>query len=191
MARSADLAERLGQLVLAAREPAGKSPPPATSFLARARKEAKNTAPTALALAPSASGFPVLLRTQGRAQNSLRSLRSLRSNKLRESDHVSRLRREPLGSCAARRRRGAEPSSRTANSRTSASEPLWLARQQGQKARPDPEAPDPEAPLRVVRQEQLVAQLRQMGATPEQLEALAAELRGEKPKQFKRRFASK
>jgi hypothetical protein len=49
---------------------------------------------TALAPAPGGSGVPEHRKNPGAAQN---SLRSLRSNKLRESDHVSRLRREPLG----------------------------------------------------------------------------------------------
>jgi hypothetical protein len=45
--------------------------------------------------AASASGFPGRFEcsTRGHAQNSLRSLRSLRSDKLRESDHDVRLRR--------------------------------------------------------------------------------------------------
>ena len=49
---------------------------------------------------------PCAAQNAGAAQNSRRSLRSLCSNKLRESVHESRLRREPLRSCAARRRRG-------------------------------------------------------------------------------------
>jgi hypothetical protein len=52
---------------------------------------------------------------------------SLRSNSLRESDHVSRLRREPLGSCAARRRRGANSNSQTAKQPESAERCLWAS----------------------------------------------------------------
>jgi hypothetical protein len=88
-------------------QPAGISPPQADLLSCSCKKVGKEHGPDCAR--PYAFGFrvPCAAQNPGAAQNSRRSLRSLWSDKLREPDHVSRLRREPLGSSAARRRRGA------------------------------------------------------------------------------------
>ncbi len=70
------------------------NPTPRPSFLCSAKEKRGIERRPRTALAPRRwRGVPCAARQGGHAQNSLRSLRSLRSNKLRESDHEVRLRR--------------------------------------------------------------------------------------------------
>jgi hypothetical protein len=74
--------------------PSSFAPAPTPFSLLRQRKGGKRKAGLLRSPArPAAKRVPCGARQGGHAQNSLRSLRSLRSDKLRESDHDVRLRR--------------------------------------------------------------------------------------------------
>jgi hypothetical protein len=116
----------MGAIVFAL-EPAGDLRPPAppTPFsLLRQRKGGKRKAALHCArpLGLRPSGFPVVLDKPGPAQNSLRSLRSLRSDRLRESDHDVCLRRAaPCLRSSAAQTADQQPNSRTSSSLTAVS----------------------------------------------------------------------
>ena len=95
-------------------QPAGISPRQATYFsLLRQREVGKRKATPIPAPLACGDRFPAVLEDQGEARNSLRSLRSLRSDSRAKSDHEARCARRPglLRSSALHR------GPRTANSR--------------------------------------------------------------------------